>query len=122
MIDDELNIVFHALASESRRYMLDNINDSPGITVGELAQAFDVSRIAVMKHLRVLEQANLIISRKDGRVRKLYFNTVPIQQVYERWTNEYSAMWSNKLTQIKIAAEKRAAGDNTTLGDDNNDE
>ncbi len=121
MKDDELNNVFQALASESRRHMLDNINDSPGITVGELAQAFDVSRIAVMKHLRVLEQANLIISRKDGRVRKLYFNTVPIQQIYERWTNEYSAMWSNQLTQIKFAAEKRAAGNNDKAGDKNND-
>jgi DNA-binding transcriptional ArsR family regulator len=111
---DEMDAVFHALANANRRHMLDHIKASPGILVGELAGHFDVSRIAVMKHLRVLEEARLVVSRKDGRTRRLYFNPVPIQLIYERWTTEYSAYWSGGLTQLKYAAETRAREEGTT--------
>ena len=79
-----------------------------------MAGHFDVSRIAVMKHLRVLEEARLVVSQKDGRTRRLYFNPVPIQLIYERWTTEYSAYWSGGLTQLKYAAEARAQEERTT--------
>ncbi len=106
-----MDAVFQALAHESRRRMLDTVKARPGIGVGELASEFDVSRIAVMKHLRVLEQADLIVSQKDGRTRRLYFNAVPIQLIHERWTTEYSAYWSGNLTRIKYLAETRARND-----------
>ncbi|MGB5247801.1 MAG: metalloregulator ArsR/SmtB family transcription factor [Woeseia sp.] len=109
MLDDpEMDAVFQALAHESRRRMLDTVKENPGIGVGALASEFDVSRIAVMKHLGVLEQAGLLVSEKDGRTRRLYFNAVPIQMIYERWTTDYSAYWSGNLTRIKYLAEMRA--------------
>ncbi len=106
--DTDMNAVFHALAHESRRRMLDIVKASPGVAVGSLASEFDVSRIAVMKHLRVLEDAGLVLSEKDGRTRRLYLNAVPIQMIHDRWTTEYSAFWSGSLTQLKYAAEARA--------------
>lgn len=109
--DHNMNSVFQALAHKSRRRMLDIVKELPGIGVGALASEFDVSRIAVMKHLRVLEQADLIVSKKEGRTRRLYFNAVPIQLIHERWTTEYSAYWSGNLTRIKYLAEVRAQED-----------
>lgn len=110
MTDDrEMDAVFQALAHESRRRMLDIVKDNPGVGVGALAAHFDVSRIAVMKHLAVLEDALLIVSQKDGRTRRLYFNAIPIQMIYERWTDEYSTYWSSQVTAIKRRAETRAA-------------
>lgn len=108
MLDDhDMDAVFQALAHESRRRMLDMVKESPGIGVGALASEFDVSRIAVMKHLGVLEHAGLLVSEKDGRTRRLYFNAVPIQMIHDRWTTEYSAYWSGNLTRIKYFAEIR---------------
>lgn len=108
MIDDrDMDAVFQALANESRRRMLDIVKEEPGIGVGALASEFDVSRIAVMKHLNVLEDANLVVSEKDGRTRKLYFNAAPIQMIHERWTTEYSAYWAGQITRIKYLAEAR---------------
>ncbi len=108
--DREMDAVFQALAHESRRRMLDIVKERPGIGVGDLANEFDVSRIAVMKHLGVLEQAGLLVSEKQGRTRRLYFNAVPIQMIHERWTTEYSAFWSSNLTRIKYLAESSAKG------------
>ncbi len=105
--DRDMDAVFQALAHESRRRMLDIVKNEPGIGVGALASEFDVSRIAVMKHLTVLEDANLIVSQKDGRTRKLYFNAAPIQMIHDRWTSEYSAYWAGQMTRIKYLAEAR---------------
>jgi DNA-binding transcriptional ArsR family regulator len=108
MINDrDMDSVFQALANPSRRRMLDIVKDSPGIGVGALASEFDVSRIAVMKHLGILEKAGLLISEKQGRVRRLYFNVAPIQIIHDRWTTEYSAYWAGHMTQIKYLAEAR---------------
>lgn len=101
----DMDAVFQALAHETRRQMLDIVRNEPGIGVGALAAAFDVSRIAIMKHLTSLEQAGLIVSEKDGRMRRLYFNAAPIQMIYDRWTTEYSAYWAGRLTRIKYLAE-----------------
>jgi len=87
--------------------MLDIVREEPGIGVGALATEFDVSRIAVMKHLAVLEAAHLIVSEKDGRTRRLYFNAAPIQMIHDRWTTEYSAYWAGQMTRIKYLAEAR---------------
>lgn len=108
---DSMNAVFRALAHRDRRRILDILKQSPGSSVGEVSDAFDTSRIAVMKHLRVLEEANLVHSEKEGRVRRLYFNPVPIQMIYDRWTTEYSAMWAGRLTDLKYRVESREDDD-----------
>lgn len=113
MINDrDMDHVFQALSHQSRRQMLDIVKEQPGISVGALAVKFDVSRIAVMKHLAILESAGLVISEKQGRVRNLYFNAVPIQLIHDRWTTEYSAYWAGTLTRIKYLAETGEAGKN----------
>lgn len=100
-----MDLIFQALAHATLRSILDHIRDRPGLTVGELAQQFDVSRIAVMNHLAVLERADLVISKKDGRSRRLYLNAMPIQDIHERWTDIYSALWADRVSLIKNAAE-----------------
>lgn len=97
--------LFQALASATRREILDIIRDAPGCSVMHVCRYFDVSRIAVMKHLNILEKANLLISEKQGRTRRLYFNATPIQMIYERWTTEYSALWAGRLTEFKRRVE-----------------
>lgn len=103
--DDKMDSVFHALAHAARRQMLDLIRDKPGLSVGALAAEFDVSRIAVMNHLAVLERANLVTSQKQGRSRLLYLNLVPIQEIHERWSDDYAAHWAGRVTTIKALAE-----------------
>lgn len=73
--------------------------------VGELAEKFAMSRVAVMKHLKVLEQADLIISRKAGRVRSLYFNVVPIQRIHDRWSDRYAGFWAGRMADLKARIE-----------------
>jgi len=111
--EDQLDSVFAALAHETRRRILDLLRDRPGAVVGEIASEFDVSRIAVMKHLQVLEDAGLIISEKSGRVRRLYFNAAPIRMIYDRWTDEFSGYWASEITRLKYAAEIRARKEQT---------
>lgn len=89
--EEGMSAVFHALAHESRRKIMDVVKAEPGITVGRLAAEFDVTRISVMNHLFVLEQAGLIVSEKEGRTRRLYLNAAPIQMINDRWLSDYSA-------------------------------
>lgn len=104
-----MDSVFAALSHKSRRAILDHLRDQPGITVGALAAKFDVSRIAVMNHLNVLTDAGLITSQKDGRSRRLYLNAMPLQLIYERWIDGYSAHWMDRMSLIKHTAEAIAA-------------
>jgi len=103
--NDDMDLVFHALAHQTRRRILDLVRDTPGQSVGELANAFDVSRIAIMNHLKVLQEAGLLVSQKDGRTRRLYLNAMPIQAIHERWIDAYSGFWADRLSFIKHAAE-----------------
>lgn len=105
-----MDAVFHALAHAGRRKMLDVVKKRPGRNVNAVCAYFKMSRIAVMKHLRVLESAGLLISEKQGRARRLYFNAVPVQMIYDRWTTEYSALWASRLTRIKYAVEAQTGG------------
>ena len=111
--DAQMDQIFHALSHETRRRILDVLRDHPGQPVGVLAQSFDVSRIAIMNHLAVLEKAGLVVSEKDGRSRLLYLNLVPIQMIHERWSDDYGAHWAGRLTGIKYLAEQKAKGDRT---------
>jgi DNA-binding transcriptional ArsR family regulator len=99
--------VFMALAHPVRRQILDLLKASPGSTVADVCAHFEISRIAVMKHLKVLERADLVLSEKVGRSRHLHFNVVPIQIIYDRWTTEFSALWARRLTDLKYRVESR---------------
>ena len=105
---DDMDAVFHALANKHRRKMMDIVRAFPGITVGELAAKFDVSRITVMKHLETLERAGLFVSRKDGARRRLYLNTVPLQEIHERWTSTFTEHGAQRVLGIKYSAEASA--------------
>lgn len=105
--DDDMDAVFAALANPVRRRMIDVLKARPGLAVGALAGHFDVSRIAVMKHLAALEAAGLVVSEREGRTRRLWFNAAPIQMIHDRWTSEFSAFWAGTLTAIKYRAEAR---------------
>ena len=106
MNDDELDLLFHAMASQPRRAILEVIRATPGCNVNHVTGHFAFSRIGVMKHLDVLAAANLIVSQKNGRDRELFFNPVPLQQVHEQWTDEYSRYFAGRLTELKRAVEK----------------
>ena len=107
MTPDPMDVLFLALACPTRRKILDIVKDQPGCGVKHVARFFAMSRIAVMKHLRVLVEAGLLLSEKEGRNRKLYFNCVPIQLIYDRWTTEYSALWASRLTEVKYRVEAK---------------
>jgi predicted transcriptional regulator len=108
MKPDTMDAVFQALANRHRRKMLDLVKSMPGCSVNDVCNSFDMSRIAVMKHLRILEDAGLLISRKPGRTRELFFNAVPIQLIYDRWTTEYSQFWASQLADLKFRVEAAA--------------
>jgi DNA-binding transcriptional ArsR family regulator len=102
---DDLSPVFRALASETRRAMLDALREGP-LATGELVMRFPgLTRFAVMQHLKVLVRAGLVVSRKDGRVRMNFLNVVPIREVYERWVRGYEGLWAGALTNLKRRAE-----------------
>ena len=111
-----MDSIFQALGHAARRRMLDIVKASPGCSVNDVADHFQISRIAVMKHLRVLEQAGLLRSEKEGRTRRLFFNAAPIQMIYDRWTTEFSRHWASRVTRIKYAVEDRT-GDNANEPD-----
>jgi uncharacterized protein YndB with AHSA1/START domain/DNA-binding transcriptional ArsR family regulator len=104
--DPELDPVFRALAEPSRRVVLDLLKARPGMAVGDLAAHFDVTRFAVMKHVRVLEEAGLVVSLREGRRKRLYLNAVPIQAIHDRWLSRYSALFARRLTSLKIQLEE----------------
>lgn len=105
MTPDSMDLVFLALANRHRRRILDLVQNMPGCSVGDVAKYFECSRIMVMKHLQVLTRARLLISRKAGRRRELFFNAVPIQAIYDRWTTEYSRFWAATALDLKYRLE-----------------
>lgn len=106
----DLEPVWKALASPIRRRMLDLLGEGP-LTTSELAGEFgELSRFAVMQHLRVLEAAELVLVQREGRHRYNYFNPVPIQQIYDRWVGRYVQPWTEALVTMRdeLEAESRA--------------
>lgn len=81
--------------------MLDLLQAQPGMTIAALAAHFDMSSVGVLKHVRVLEAASLVLSHKQGRERLLYVNLIPIQLIYDRWTDVYGAFWAGRLSDLK---------------------
>lgn len=104
---DEFDLIFQALASQPRRMILDLVKQKPACSVTDLCEYFDMSRIGVMKHIGILVDARLLISKKVGRTRQLFFNAAPIQLIYDRWTDEYSAFWATQAIDLKYALEMK---------------
>jgi DNA-binding transcriptional ArsR family regulator len=105
MTDDAA--VWKALADPTRRAILDLLRDRAR-TTGELSGAFpEVSRFAVMKHLGVLEEAGLVVVRRQGRERWNHLNGVPLRVVYERWMGRYADRWADSLLRLKETAERQ---------------
>ena len=88
---DEMDPVFKALADPHRRHLLDRLHERDGQTLSELQSYLPLSRFGCMKHLRVLEDAGLVTSRKVGREKFHFLNPVPIQRAYDRWVEKYRA-------------------------------
>lgn len=99
METEDLTLVWKALSDPTRRRLLDLLRGRPR-TTGELADRFEVSRFAVMKHLDLLERAGLIVVRRQGRERWNHLNAVPLQRIYERWMSPYAAHWASSLLQL----------------------
>jgi uncharacterized protein YndB with AHSA1/START domain/DNA-binding transcriptional ArsR family regulator len=102
------NAVFKALADPSRRLLLDLLYEADGQTLSELCHHLDMSRIGVMKHLKILEEAGVITTKKVGRNKLHYLNPVPIGQMYDRWVSKYAQPWVNGLNTIKYKLESEA--------------
>jgi uncharacterized protein YndB with AHSA1/START domain/DNA-binding transcriptional ArsR family regulator len=102
--------VFRALADPTRRRLLDLLLERGGRTVGELAAPFDpeMTRFGVMKHLRILEEAGLVATRRDGRATRLYLNPVPIRELSRRWLDRYAETASDALIDLQHTLEGTA--------------
>ncbi|MBV9580766.1 MAG: SRPBCC domain-containing protein [Chloroflexi bacterium] len=101
--------VFRALADPSRRLLLDSLFDADGQTLGELtAQLPGMTRFGVMKHLRILESAGLVATRKVGREKLHYLNPVPIRLMHDRWIGKYAEAWAGALVGLKAHLEGTA--------------
>lgn len=100
-------LIWLALADPTRRRILDLLRERPRIT-GDIASHFEVSRIAVMRHLQVLARSGLVTSRKRGRERWHYVNAVPLQRMYERWVDMQTAGWASGLLRFGRQVESRA--------------
>jgi DNA-binding transcriptional ArsR family regulator len=107
MESDDLDATFFALSSDLRRRMLDLLKREGGCNVNRVCEHFaaEVGRFAVMKHLATLERGRLLVSQREGRDKRLWFDPTPIQLIHERWTTEYSAFWAARLTRLKYSAE-----------------
>lgn len=107
-VPEELDAVWKALANQARRKILDLLRDGPRYT-GELAAQFpDLTRFAVMQHLNVLEEADLVVHRREGRKRFNYLNPVPIQRIYDRWVVRHVRPWTEALVSLRDELEAAA--------------
>jgi len=103
--EDEDDRVFKALGNRLRRRILDALKDRPA-TTGTLCEAFpELDRCTVMQHLKVLEEADLVIVRREGRERWNHLNALPIQALHERWIGSYAAYAAQGLLKLKTGLE-----------------
>jgi DNA-binding transcriptional ArsR family regulator len=98
--------VFKALADPTRRQLLDRLFKQDGQTLTALEEDLPMTRFGVMKHLRQLEEAGLVVTRRRGREKLHYLNPVPIRLVYERWVSKYAEPWVSGLTGLKRELEE----------------
>nr|WP_183822712.1 SRPBCC domain-containing protein [Rhizobium cellulosilyticum] len=101
--------IFNALAHPLRRELLDHLRERDGQTLNELGRSQSITRFGVMKHLNILEDANLIVTRKIGREKLHYLNPLPVQEIADRWISRFAAPFAQTINDIKAVAEKRDA-------------
>ncbi|MEO5814877.1 MAG: metalloregulator ArsR/SmtB family transcription factor [Gemmatimonadaceae bacterium] len=107
MTDDDR--VFKALADPTRRFLLDKLFARDGRTLTELESELEMTRFGVMKHLRVLEDAGLVVTRKEGREKLHFLNVVPIRLVHDRWIDKFTESRVKALTDLKRQLEEDSA-------------
>jgi uncharacterized protein YndB with AHSA1/START domain len=103
-----METVFRALAAPTRRMLLDELFKEDGQTLGALERRLPMTRFGVMKHLRILEDAGLIVTRKRGREKLHFINAVPIRHVHDRWVSKYAAPRAAGLSELKRGLEDTA--------------
>jgi DNA-binding transcriptional ArsR family regulator len=107
MIDE----VFKALADPTRRRLLDELFEQDGQTLSALGQRLPMTRFGVAKHLKVLEEAGLVTTRRRGREKLHFLNPVPIREVHDRWVSKYAEPWAAALTGLKQDLEREDQDD-----------
>ncbi len=96
-----VDAVFKALADPTRRSLLDELFAQDGQTLSALEARFDITRFGVMKHLKQLEEAGLVVTRRRGREKLHFLNPVPIRLVHDRWVSKYAEPWTSGLSDLK---------------------
>jgi len=107
MTDDDR--AFKALADPTRRLLLDQLFARDGRTLTELESGLEMTRFGVMKHLRVLEDAGLVVTRRSGREKLHFLNPVPIRLIHDRWIDKFTERRVSALTDLKRQLEERSA-------------
>jgi uncharacterized protein YndB with AHSA1/START domain len=101
-----VDAVFRALADPTRRSLLDELFRADGQTLSSLERRLPMTRFGVMKHLRVLEEANLVVTKRRGREKLHFLNPVPIRLVHDRWVSKYAEPWAARLSELKQTLEE----------------
>ena len=107
MTDDDR--VFKALADPTRRFLLDRLFVRDGRTLSELEAELEMTRFGVAKHLRVLEEAGLVVTRRSGRQKMHFLNPVPIRLIHDRWIDKYRERRVSALAELKAELEEELA-------------
>ena len=102
LVDD----VFKALADPTRRELLDELFERDGQSLSELEARLPMTRFGVMKHLKVLEEAGLVTTRRRGREKLHFLNPVPIRLVHDRWVSKFAEPWAASLSELKARLEE----------------
>ena len=102
---EEDDLVFKALADPTRRFLLDLLFEREGRTLSELEAEVDMTRFGVMKHLRLLEEAGLVLTSRAGREKLHFLNPVPIRLVHDRWIDKYTERQVSALADLKTNLE-----------------
>ena len=102
--------MFKALADPTRRSLLDRLYRRDGQSLKALEAGLEMTRFGVMKHLRVLEEAGLVTTRKRGREKLHFLNPVPIRLIHNRWVSKYAEPWAATLTGLKETLEEKDDG------------
>jgi DNA-binding transcriptional ArsR family regulator len=101
--------VFKALADSTRRHLLDRLFERDGRTLTELESELDMTRFGVMKHLRVLEEAGLVVARRQGREKLHHLNPVPLRLIHDRWIDKFTEHRVAALADLKAQLEEESA-------------
>src|SRR5213595_4069094 len=101
-----MDTVFRALADPTRRSLLDELFREDGQTLNALEEHFSMTRFGVMKHLKQLEEAGLVVTRRRGREKLHFLNPVPIRLIHDRWVSKYAEPWAAALSGLKDRLEE----------------